>query len=89
LTDKCNFYTAADFSRPSSQFGCGTSSPDQYWCPSSRLVGASAPATGTATGPPDYIGVYIKVVHPNVTGLFGSSYTYTDSTVIRIEAQTP
>jgi Flp pilus assembly protein TadG len=88
-TDKCNFYTTASFSTPSSQFDCGTSAPDRFWCPSSRLVGASAPATGTVTGPPDYIGVYIKVVHPNVTGLFGSSYTYTDSTVIRIEAQTP
>ena len=88
MSGTCNFYTAANFATPSNQFGCGSSSPDRYWCPTNRLVGASA--TGSpVTGPPDYIGVYIKVIHPNVTGLFGSSYTYTEYTVIRIEAQTP
>jgi Flp pilus assembly protein TadG len=89
VTGTCNRYTAADFSTAANQFGCGTSSPDRYWCPTTRLIGASAPASGTVTGPPDYLGVYIQVRHPNITGFFGSSFTYADSTVIRIEAQTP
>jgi Flp pilus assembly protein TadG len=88
VSGTCNFYTASNLATASNQFACGTSSPDRYWCPTTRLVGASA--TGSpATGPPDYIGVYIKVIHPNVTGLFGSNYTFTEYTVIRIEAQTP
>lgn len=90
VSGTCNFYTAANFATAQNQFGCGASSPDRFWCPTTRLVGASAPQSGqTATGPPDYIGVYIKVLHPNITGLFGGSFTYIDSTVIRIEAQTP
>lgn len=76
---ECNFYTASNFSTPLSSFDC--SGIDKYWCPTTRKDAAS--------DPPDYLGVYIRVLHPNVTGMFGSSYTYADYTVIRIEAQTP
>jgi Flp pilus assembly protein TadG len=76
---KCNFYTPSNFSTPLTTFDCTTI--DQYWCPTTRKDAAS--------DPPDYLGVYIRVVHPNVTTLFGASYTYEDFTVIRIEAQTP
>jgi Flp pilus assembly protein TadG len=78
-TSKCNFYTAANFNTALSSFDC--SGIDQFWCPTSRKDAAS--------DPPDYLGVYIRVLHPNITGLFGASYTYEDYTVIRIEAQTP
>ena len=76
---KCNFYTASNFNTALATFNCST--VDQYWCPTSRKDAAS--------DPPDYLGVYIRVLHPNITGLFGSSYVYEDFTVIRIEAQTP
>jgi Flp pilus assembly protein TadG len=77
--DKCNFYTPSNFSTPLATFNCTTI--DQYWCPTTRKDAAS--------DPPDYLGVYIRVLHPNVTKLFGSSYLYEDFTVIRVEAQTP
>ena len=79
VTNVCNFYSPSNFSTPLTTFNCTTI--DQYWCPSIRKDGAS--------DPPDYLGVYIRVLHPNVTKLFGNSYLYEDFTVIRIEAQTP
>jgi len=82
----CNRYTAANFATPSSQFGGTAGKVDAGWPPSSRKVGA---CTSCATGPPDYLGIYIRVLHPNITGLFGSSFLYNDATVIRMEAQTP
>jgi len=82
----CNRYVPADFARDVSQFGCDPTDVDRFWCPTTRKVGAGASST---TGPPDYLGVYIKVIHPTYTSMFGSSFTYTDATVIRIEAQTP
>ena len=82
----CNRYTVADFSKASSQFGCGAGEPDALWCPTSRKVGGGASVT---TGPPDYLGVYVRVIHPNITGMFGTSFTFNDATVIRMEAQTP
>ena len=77
--NKCNFYTPSNFSTPLTTFNCTTI--DQYWCPTTRKDAAS--------DPPDYLGVYIRVLHPNITKLFGNSYLYEDYTVIRIEAQTP
>jgi Flp pilus assembly protein TadG len=82
----CNRYTVADLSKASTQFGGTTGKVDFAWPPQSRKVGACA---SCSTGPPDYLGVYISVLHPTVTKLFGSSFVYTDATVIRMEAQTP
>ena len=77
----CNVYVSADLARPSTDFGCGNSSPDRYWCPSTRKVAQSV-ASG---GPPDYIGVWVKVTHHWVTKMFGSTKSLTDSSVIRLE----
>jgi len=82
----CNRYTSANLSAATTQFGGTAGKLDAAWPPGSRKVGA---CTSCATGPPDYIGVYISVLHPNVTRLFGNSFQYTDATVIRMEAQTP
>jgi hypothetical protein len=82
----CNRYTTADLSKTVSQFGCDSGEPDVPYCPNKRKIGAGASAS---SGPPDYLGVYIKVVHPAVTGMFGSSFNFTDRTVIRVEAQIP
>jgi hypothetical protein len=78
----CNAYVPANFSAPSSQFGCGATALDRFWCPTTRKVASSA-ATG---GPPDYVSVYVKVRHDTVTRLFGTGYTFTEDTVARIEA---
>lgn len=79
----CNRYVASDLTRPSSDFGdCspGSVTPDRYWCPSSRIVAAS--------GPPDYIGVYIATRYQAVTAVFGKSYDLSEQTIYRMEAQT-
>ncbi len=81
----CNYYTPDDFARTSTDFGCGAASPDRFWCPTTRVVRAG----DGSTLQPDYLGVYIQVLHPNVTGFFSPSWTFKESTVIRIEAQTP
>lgn len=88
VSGTCNVYSGTDLSDPSSDFGCASGSPDKYWCPATRLVGASA--TGTpATGPPDYLGVYIQSDHTMLTQLFASSYTFSDKSMLQLEAQTP
>lgn len=77
----CNVYVAADLARPESDFGCQGGRPDRYWCPTTRKT-AQKVANG---GPPDYIGVWIRVDHQWVTGMFGTAKTLTDGAVVRIE----
>jgi hypothetical protein len=36
-------------------------------------------------GPPDFIGVYMKAVHPYYSGFFGDDVTLTDQAIIQIE----
>lgn len=79
VTNLCNRYTAADLARPASDFGCGPSAPDRYWCPTVRKTAQS--------DPPDYVGVYVRVTHRHPTGLLGQSRTFTDNYVMRIEPQ--
>jgi hypothetical protein len=38
-------------------------------------------------GPPDYLGVWIRVRHDFVTDFFGGSLTITDNAVMRLEPQ--
>jgi hypothetical protein len=81
VADRCNVYYPSDFGRPESDFGCDTGEIDRNWCPSTRKVARSA-ANG---GPPDYVGVWVRVRHAYVTGLFGSARTLTDELLMRIE----
>ena len=87
VTGVCNVYTPTDLNRPSSDFGCSatTPSPDRFWCPTSRKIAAST----AGGGPPDYIGVYVKVTHRNIFKIWRSTFTFTDQTIIRIEPHVP
>lgn len=77
----CNVYSANALDLAESEFGCRADrNLDRYWCPTTRKS-----AVAGTNGPPDYVGVWIKVNHKWVTGLFGQSLTFTDSTVMRIE----
>jgi TadE-like protein len=81
----CNRYVSSDLARPSTDFGCvGPPGPalkvDRFWCPTDRKY-----ALLGAPGPPDYIGVYVKANHRNLTGVLGGSVTFTTDTVMRIE----
>ncbi len=75
----CNRYTASSLTEPSTKFGCGTGTLDGYWCPTTRKVRQS--------DPPDYIGVYVRIVHQNPTGIFGASRTFVEQNVMRLEPQ--
>lgn len=77
----CNVYTAADLERPKSDFGCDPDKDlDEFWCPADR--------DATLEDGTDYVGVWMKVDHPYMTGFFGESVTFTDSSVIRLEPRT-
>ena len=78
----CNVYDRTDLTAAKTLFGCTTSYPTYYdcgWDPKTRKV---AVATGVT---PDYIGVYIKVTHPAITGLFMKNYTFSSTVVYPIE----
>lgn len=79
VADECNVYTPDDFDLEEENFGCGTGEPDASWCPQDRWV------TLTSTRQPDYVGVWMKIEHPWVTRMFGSTLTLTDSSVIQLE----
>jgi len=80
IPDVCNVYDSADLAMSKSNFGCKTAEElDRYWCPNTREVRAS--------GPPDYIGVYVKARHDFITGMFGPGMDLTDVLVMRIEPQ--
>jgi Flp pilus assembly protein TadG len=78
----CNFYVPSDLSRPSTDFGCGTSSPDRYWCPTSRQA-SSTYSSGSTVGP-EYVGVYVRGSYTSLTGVVANK-TFETDTIIRIE----
>jgi hypothetical protein len=76
----CNVYDSDDIVAPKTSFGCrSTFDLDRFWCPLTREVRAS--------GPPDYIGVFIRSRHAFITGLFGPGMDLTDEITMRIEPQ--
>lgn len=81
-TNPCNVYLASDLddALTSPTFRCGTSAKDRFWCPTTRKD-----ALEGTNGPPDWIGVYIELEHPLVTGMFGDTFTITADVVTRIE----
>lgn len=79
VAGRCNRYDASSLTQPSTKFGCGTGTLDGYWCPTTRKIRQS--------DPPDYIGVYVRIVHQNPTGIFGASRTFTEQNVMRLEPQ--
>lgn len=72
----CNTYNPADMNL--SQAALASSGKSNFWGPTTRVDSQSGAGS-------DYIGVWIKVNHNLVTKLFGSTFTLTDKTVMRIE----
>jgi len=58
--------------------------PASFYCPTTRNVLAPSP---TNSAGPDYVGVYVEITHPWITGLFGSSIKMSDTSVTRLEPQ--
>lgn len=85
VSGSCNAYTGTQLQQlvagtaPSSWFGCGGTSLDTSWCPTSRQ-------TIQADGA-DYLGVWVQARHTMLTGFFGSTLTITDRGVMQLEPQ--
>ena len=77
----------------SSFSSCSTNCIRYTWSPGAKAFtggsGAGWPASAqqACTQPYDQIGVYVKLDHRFVTGLFGSNVTLTDHAVFRFEPQ--
>ena len=83
-TSECNVYFPSDFALDETEFGCDPAfnpipDPDRHWCPTTRVV-----SVGSGL---DYVGVYIKVEHEYITGLFGSKITFEDTSILKVEPQ--
>lgn len=83
----CNAYTPADFflaflddtGAQTGHWGCGATARDQNWCPTGRQDALSDP------GGPDYVGIYVRVDSPSVTGMVGPGRTFEVTHIARIE----
>lgn len=84
----CNTYSAADLAAVISSpiaaqasYGgsCGGTGKDTKWCPTTRVIDQ-----GSTSGP-DYLGVAVSVTCPTFTKLFGTTKTFTDQFVMRLE----
>ena len=85
-TGVCNTYSPSDMDLDLSWFGCQTigdgdpvNSPDRFWCPEDREVSVTAGL--------DFIGIYVSVHHEYITGFFGDSITFEDTTILQVEPQ--
>jgi hypothetical protein len=81
LLGKCNIYLPADLARPNTDFGWSpseTNGIDRYYPAIDRK--------DYTTGPPDYVGVYVKSLYASPTGLVGNR-KITESTVQQVEAR--
>jgi len=82
VNGSCNVYQSTDLARPLSDFGgttsCSSTSPDRYWCPTSRQ---NQQALGA-----DYLGVWMQIRYEYVTNVFpGSGITIRDRAIMRLE----
>jgi len=85
INNVCNVYTIADLQKPQSSYGCDVSEGDldRFWCPMAK--NGQPGREVSQSGPPDYVGVWIKATHPFLTGLFGDEVTVSDEVVMRME----
>ncbi len=85
-TGVCNVYSGADLTVPETSFGCQAvasgdpvDSPDRFWCPTGREVSVGAGL--------DYVGIYIRITHQYITGLFGDDVVFEDQMILKVEPQ--
>ncbi|MEM9200793.1 MAG: TadE family protein [Actinomycetota bacterium] len=78
----CNVYSSTQLRLAPDNFGCDAGPPadvDIAWCPSEREVSVGSRL--------DYIGVYIRISHEYITGLFGDDITFEDHMILKVEPQ--
>jgi hypothetical protein len=84
VANSCNYYEPGDFALDLTEYGCDPApnpvpDPDRHWCPADRIVSVGAGL--------DYVGVYMRVEHDYITGLFGDSITFEDTSILKVEPQ--
>jgi Flp pilus assembly protein TadG len=77
VADLCNVYDASWLTAPSSWFSCGYGAASYYKSCGRYRVGNNS----------DYVGVWVKLRHSYVTGLFGPGRTLSKRAVFRLEPQ--
>jgi len=90
VANVCNVFLPADLaqtSAPNTWLCPGTASqssnPIAFWCSTSRKVNLS----DNSNNGPDYVGIYIEMTHPWITGLFGTSIVMSDTSITKLEPQ--
>ena len=83
-SNPCNWYGPTQIAEtsntlPENWLTCA-SGPSSSYCPSTRSVLTGSPG-------PDYVGVYIQVLHPWITGLFGTSINLHATSVAHLEPE--
>jgi hypothetical protein len=86
---KCNAYTpTADFNQTNSKLyacadsGTGYGTRSNGFCPTKRKT-----AVAGSNGPPDYVGVYIRMEHNYFSGFFGDKNIIEQTMITRLEPQ--
>ena len=82
----CNFYGPSQLATAFAAITPAASYTDRSRRPRSELLPDDAQRQHRR-GPPDYVGVYVKITHPWITGLFGSNLTMTSNNVTQLEPQ--
>lgn len=89
-SDVCNVYSRAAGTLNPSRIDEGlwsscsnAANPGRFWCPTARKSAAQGPG-----GPPDHLGIYVEVVHPLITGAFGSTLVIRQHGVFALESTT-
>jgi hypothetical protein len=86
----CNIFLPSDMDAPADDFTDGSTATGQragYWPAISRNDSKQRLRSDGRPGP-DYVGVWVKIDHQWITGLFGDRTPITDSSMIRIEPRT-
>jgi hypothetical protein len=76
--DPANAFLAVDTGN-NDYFDCGSGGRSCAWLPTSR-------SNGPTPSDIDYLGVWIRVQRPYVSGLFGDVFTFEQASVMRLEA---
>ncbi len=76
VAGQCNAYSASDLDADKTSFGGSAGQLDAAWAPSSRNISMS--------GPPDYVGVWIKVQYTSLVKVIPNT-ALTTQVIIRME----
>ncbi len=60
-------------------------SPERHWPSRARISDPVNPVARPSYTGPDYLGVYVELERPYLTGIFGKTLNLTDASIVRLE----